>query len=706
MIVEKLSVLLDFHGEKAARDMTTVGKTAKRELGATEASADRARSRLSMMNAVAAAGGAVFAGYAFAATKAAADLEQAVGGTTAIFGAQKARLDEFAESAADNVGLSEQLARQLTSQLGGALKGYGYSVDQAADKSMELTRLGADLAATFGGSTKDAVEALSSALRGEFDPLERYGITLNQTLIDQKAVAMGLAESTSHVSQYSRAQAALALIMERSTDAQGQFAREANTASGQAERSAAKMADAQADFGRSFLPIYAKVSEVVGSTASAFSALPGPVQTGAIAITGLALAAGPAMTVVKGVGGALSGLGGLFDRAAVGAYNLSGDLGGLARRGGLVVGAVGTIAAGLYLLERRLSDNAEAADQWIQALTGSGTIPEQIAATKREIEGLERSLAAQTTIDVDALDLHFAWDATDLDRLDAAKKRLAELESAVQGNANSTELAERGVDEFGNALDDTSRATGELARKQDELWRQLTGQFDASQAAQDSWARVNESLGAFNQAMAAGKASTAEGSAAQRDLAQAVEAHARARADEYVAQVTANGGTVDAATKTGIYRQTLVDLANQYPAVRGQLQPTIDLANRTVVTQFLAQFSWSGDPFVKSLVEGLAGGKWNNDLVLQGAARAAVSAAGIDPNTIPKFDTGGVVPGRRGAPQLVMAHGGETILPTHRAGASGGGTYNVTVNGVVGAPRDVAMAISEELRRLERERRF
>ena len=32
------------------------------------------------------------------------------------------------------------------------------------------------------------------------------------------------------------------------------------------------------------------------------------------------------------------------------------------------------------------------------------------------------------------------------------------------------------------------------------------------------------------------------------------------------------------------------------------------------------------------------------------------------------FDTGGVVPGPKGAPRLVIAHGGETILPTHKPG--------------------------------------
>jgi hypothetical protein len=32
---------------------------------------------------------------------------------------------------------------------------------------------------------------------------------------------------------------------------------------------------------------------------------------------------------------------------------------------------------------------------------------------------------------------------------------------------------------------------------------------------------------------------------------------------------------------------------------------------------------------------------------------------------IPGFDVGGVVPGPVGSPQLILAHGGETVVPTH-----------------------------------------
>jgi hypothetical protein len=37
------------------------------------------------------------------------------------------------------------------------------------------------------------------------------------------------------------------------------------------------------------------------------------------------------------------------------------------------------------------------------------------------------------------------------------------------------------------------------------------------------------------------------------------------------------------------------------------------------------------------------------------------------------FNTGGIVPGPIGKPQLAMVHGGETILPTHKPGFEGMG---------------------------------
>lgn len=232
------------------------------------------------------------------AKDAASGLQQAVGGTTAVFGEASAAVDDFAQSAAESVGLSERSARELTSQLGASLKGYGFAVDEAAAKSIELTTVGADLAATFGGTTADAVAALSSALRGEFDPLERYGVALRQSAIDAEAVELGLVGAGEEVSAMARAQAALSLITEQSADAQGQFARESGSAAGQSQIAAAKMEDSAANLGESLLPIYARISETLGTVADVFAALPGPVQTGILALAGIVAVAGPLTNVL------------------------------------------------------------------------------------------------------------------------------------------------------------------------------------------------------------------------------------------------------------------------------------------------------------------------------------------------------------------------------------------------------------------------
>lgn len=47
---------------------------------------------------------------------------------------------------------------------------------------------------------------------------------------------------------------------------------------------------------------------------------------------------------------------------------------------------------------------------------------------------------------------------------------------------------------------------------------------------------------------------------------------------------------------------------------------------------------------------------------------------------LPGFDTGGVVPGRIGAPMLAVVHGGETVLPTHKDPSAGARGLSITHN--------------------------
>ncbi len=256
--------------------------------------------------------------------QAASRLEQAVGGTEAVFKSSSKVIDQFARTSADAFGISERAARELTSQIGSLLKGFGFTEPEAAKMSVTLAKLGADLAALHGGRPEEAVQALGAALRGEFDPLERFGVSLNVTQANLKAVELGLADSTSKVDLNARAQAALAIIMERSADAQGQFAREAGSAAGQTAIATAKAEDAAADFGSALLPVYTRVVDLLGDVADGFAALPAPMQTGLVALAGFVALAGPVSSAAESVRSLVKRLGELSTASKIGAGSLIG----------------------------------------------------------------------------------------------------------------------------------------------------------------------------------------------------------------------------------------------------------------------------------------------------------------------------------------------------------------------------------------------
>ena len=54
----------------------------------------------------------------------------------------------------------------------------GLTQDQAAKQSASLIQLAGDLTAMFGGTTQDAVRALTGALKGNNTMLDNYGMAV------------------------------------------------------------------------------------------------------------------------------------------------------------------------------------------------------------------------------------------------------------------------------------------------------------------------------------------------------------------------------------------------------------------------------------------------------------------------------------------------------------------------------------------------
>jgi hypothetical protein len=243
------------------------GSQARQDLDQTASRMDKFRAGLDKATVPAAAAGAGVLAFAKKTGEMASIAQQNAGAVDSVFKGNAATITAFADTAADKLGLSASSYQEMASVIGSQLKNMGVPMDAVAGSTNDLIAKGADLAAMFGGTTSDAVAALSSLLRGERDPIERYGVSINQAAIDAQKAAMGLSGLSGEADKNANLQATMALLTKQTADAQGQFAREAESAAGAQQRANAKLEDAGAKIGTAFLPAMTAAANVLGAVA-------------------------------------------------------------------------------------------------------------------------------------------------------------------------------------------------------------------------------------------------------------------------------------------------------------------------------------------------------------------------------------------------------------------------------------------------------
>lgn len=251
------------------------------------------------------------------ALSSASDLQQAMGSVDAVFGDSAGEIKAWAKQASQAVGLSTSEYSQFAAVVGAQLKNLGVPLDTVNDGTNDLIKLGADLAATYGGTTTQAVEALSSALRGEADPAEKYGLSLNQTAVNAYLAEQGLSGLTGAALTSAKAQAVMALAAEQAGGAVGSFAKESDTLAGQQQRLTASWEDASASLGSALLPIITPVVEALAQFAKWVqenSAVIGPLiaavaaLAAGILVLNVVMAANPIGLIISAVAALIVGI--------------------------------------------------------------------------------------------------------------------------------------------------------------------------------------------------------------------------------------------------------------------------------------------------------------------------------------------------------------------------------------------------------------
>jgi hypothetical protein len=209
--------------------------------------------------AFAIAGGAAFVAFGAKAISAASDFEESAAKIGEIFGDAADSVFDFADDAAQALGQSRQSVLDAAGTFGTFGKAAGLAGEDLSTFSNDFTALASDLASFNNTSPEEAVQALGAALRGESEPLRRYGILLDDASMRQKALELGIISTTKNaLTPQQKILAAQALIFEQSSDAQGDFERTSGSLANQQRILQAELENVTIEIGQKLLPIAVK----------------------------------------------------------------------------------------------------------------------------------------------------------------------------------------------------------------------------------------------------------------------------------------------------------------------------------------------------------------------------------------------------------------------------------------------------------------
>lgn len=168
------------------------------------------------------------AGFFEAGVKGAVDLAETSSKVQAIFGESSSIIQSEAEAMASKFGVVKSEFLDAASSFGSAFKAAGSSQADAAALGNQLAKLGMDMASFGNGTNAEVFTALQAALRGEFDPLERFNVMLTAAKVSEEAMSLGLIKNAKDLDEASKKQATLSLIMKGTADQQGDLERTAD----------------------------------------------------------------------------------------------------------------------------------------------------------------------------------------------------------------------------------------------------------------------------------------------------------------------------------------------------------------------------------------------------------------------------------------------------------------------------------------------
>jgi len=189
-------------------------------------------------------------------------LNESVNAVNVAFGEGADIVFDYGEQVHRTAGLARGDFQQLVVPIGSLLRNFGFEATAAANAAVVLTQRAADLASVFDTDVSEALGAIQAALRGEGDPIERFGASISAARVEAKALELGLAASKAEIDDTAKVTARYQLILEDTARVAGDFARTADDPANFARIQAAAAENARAALGEELIPAYLEILQL------------------------------------------------------------------------------------------------------------------------------------------------------------------------------------------------------------------------------------------------------------------------------------------------------------------------------------------------------------------------------------------------------------------------------------------------------------
>lgn len=211
----------------------------------------------------------------------------------------------FSGTTLKQFGIAKGTALDMMATFSDMGTGMGLESDSANKMSMSLVGLAGDLASFKNIRIDVAKTALNSIYTGETESLKQLGIVMTQANLNEFAMQQGIGKTVDKMTQAEQVQLRYAYVMDKTKNAQGDFANTSDGAANQQRIFTESLKELSATFGENLLPVITPFITKLNELLQKFGSLDKGTQQNIIKFGAFAAATGP---VIKTIGGVSEGL--------------------------------------------------------------------------------------------------------------------------------------------------------------------------------------------------------------------------------------------------------------------------------------------------------------------------------------------------------------------------------------------------------------